>query len=311
MTRLQLSSMVVALSLVGCVTTPKQGPGEGDSDPDPEETGEESSSSTGGDSMSTTQVSGDPTVDMPDTDASEESSTTCNFICETGDPTGPPPDCDLWAQDCPDGEKCMPWANDGGNSWNSARCSPVDDAPGQDGDECTVEGSGVSGIDSCGIGLMCWNVNEENNGTCVPFCGGSEANPTCDDPDTNCVIANDGFLILCLPNCDPLLQDCNEGEACYPINDGFACAPDASGTAGLFGDACEFINACDAGLFCANAEAVPDCQGSQGCCSTFCDLSAADPNAACEGAGQECVTWYEEGQSPPGSEDIGACAIPS
>ena len=42
----------------------------------------------------------------------------CGFFC--------PPDggdeffeCDLFAQDCPAGEKCMPWANDGTEVWNA------------------------------------------------------------------------------------------------------------------------------------------------------------------------------------------------
>jgi hypothetical protein len=310
----QSSWIVLALSLVGCVATQKQsGEGQGESDPGDEDPGDEESSSSGDGSatqISATETTATTSPTDPTDGSSESGETTCSFICDTGEETGPAPDCDLWAQDCPEGEKCMPWANDGGNAWNSARCSPVDDDPGQAGDECTVEGSGVSGIDTCGIGLMCWNVNEENIGTCAAFCGGTEANPVCENPNESCVIANDGFLILCLPNCDPLLQDCNEGEACYPVNDAFACAPDASGTLGLYADPCEYINACDPGLFCANAEAVPNCAGSQGCCSNFCDLAAQDPNASCVGDGQECVTWYEEGQSPPGFEDIGACAIP-
>jgi len=207
----------------------------------------------------------------------------------------------------------MPWANDGGSSWNATRCSPLDPAPAQAGDECTVEGSGVSGIDNCDISTMCWNVDPETNmGTCVAFCMGSEANPVCEDPNTSCVIANEGVLILCLPNCDPLLQDCGDGQACYPINDGFACAPDASGEMGLFADPCEFINVCDPGLFCANADAVPNCAGSQGCCSSFCDTSDPMAGAMCPGAagGQDCVPWFDMGQAPPGFENVGACAIP-
>jgi hypothetical protein len=207
----------------------------------------------------------------------------------------------------------MPWANDGGSSWNATRCSPLDPNPGQIGDPCTVEGSGVSGIDNCDIASMCWDVDPETNmGTCDAFCSGSEANPVCEDPATSCVNANNGTLILCLPSCDPLLQDCPEGQACYNVNDTFACAPDASGETGVFGDACEFLNVCDPGLFCANPEAVPDC-ASGGCCSPFCDFSDPEASAACPGAagGQECVAWYEEGQAPPGLEDVGACALPA
>jgi hypothetical protein len=207
----------------------------------------------------------------------------------------------------------MPWANDGGSAWNAARCSPLDPNPAQVGDECTVEGSGVSGIDNCDLASMCWDVDGETNmGTCVAFCMGSEANPICDDPETNCVIANEGTLILCLPSCDPLLQDCAEGQACYPIVDAFACAPDASLELGAYGDVCAYINACDMGLLCGNPEFTPDC-GGEGCCTPFCDVTNPDASAACPGAagGQECVAWYEEGQAPPGFDDVGFCAIPA
>jgi len=221
-------------------------------------------------------------------------------------------ECDVWAQDCPQGEKCMPWANDGGNAWNATRCSPVDDNPGQVGDECTVEGSGVSGIDSCDIDMMCYYVDAETNlGQCVSFCQGSEANPIC-DPGFVCTIANDGVLTLCRPECDPLLQDCLEIAACLPAagSQFFTCIIDASGEAGAPGDACEFINACDPGMFCADAASVPDCEGT-GCCSAFCDLTAPDPSSFCSlGAGQECVAWYEEGEAPPGYDHVGACSLP-
>jgi hypothetical protein len=202
----------------------------------------------------------------------------------------------------------MPWANDGGGSWNATRCSPVDANPGQVGDSCLVEGSGVSGIDNCDVSTMCWNTDEQNAGTCVGFCEGSEANPVCPNPGTGCSITNEGTLILCLPFCDPLLQDCSDTEACYPEENGFFCSPDASGEAGAFGDACEYLNVCDAGLFCADAGVVPGCAGSSGCCSEYCDIS--DPNPVCMGAGQECTPYYEENQAPPGYENVGVCVIP-
>ena len=225
-------------------------------------------------------------------------------------------ECDIWGQDCPDGEKCMPWANDGGSSWNATKCSPVDPSPKQPGDECTVEGSGVSGVDDCDVASMCWDVDPETNmGYCVSFCEGTPDAPTCSDPGTMCSIYNDGVLPLCLAGCDPLLQDCPNEDLCVTTagGDGFVCVLDASGEEGQYGDPCEYVNVCDPGLFCANAEAVPGCQGSVGCCSEYCDLTAADPNSACSGLaqGQECTPWFEEGTAPPGLEHVGACAIPA
>jgi hypothetical protein len=256
----------------------------------------------------------DPSADSGESDDTEgdapEEDTGCNFICEP--PTGLP-ECDPWAQDCADGEKCMPWANDGGAAWNSLRCSPLDDAPKQAGDACMVEGSGVSGVDDCDVGLMCWDVDESGQGSCVSMCTGSADAPLCDNPADTCVIANDGVLNLCLRACDPLLQDCVEGSACYGAGTSFACAPDASGPdMGVYGDACEYTNACDPGLFCAAAAAVPQCEGSLGCCSEFCDLEAPNPDAACGGSalGQLCEPWFAEGAAPPGMESLGACVLP-
>jgi hypothetical protein len=223
-------------------------------------------------------------------------------------------ECSVWDQDCPDGQKCMPWANDGGSSWNATKCTPRDPNPAQPGDACTVEGSGISGIDNCDVASMCWDVDgETNTGICVAFCTGAEANPVCDDPQTSCSIANEGVLILCLPTCDPLAQDCQDGQACYGIDDAYVCAPDASGEMGAYGDPCEFLNACDPGLECLNADGVPGCQGALGCCSPFCDLDDPEAGANCPGAdgGQECTPAFEEGQAPPGYEAVGYCFIPA
>jgi len=305
----------IALSACG---TKDEGPGE--SGPMQME-GDEANESTLGDSA-TTNDSNDSNDSQDSADSNDSADTgamstgpmtTLGFI-EDPDGGGISFECDMFAQDCPPGEKCMPWASDGGGSWNATRCSMIQPNPGQPGDECEVEGSGTSGIDSCDLGSMCWDVDgETNTGTCVAMCTGDESNPLCEDPDTFCTIANDGAIVLCLPSCDPILQDCAEGQACYPINDGFACAPDASGEMGIYGDPCEFINVCDPGLACVNPEVVPGCSGAMGCCSELCDL--ADPGGAMQcsgqGGGQDCVPWYEEGNEPPGYEDVGICAIPA
>jgi len=255
-----------------------------------------------------------PTTGMEDTGPGGSDDETGVVFIEDPDGGGISFECDMFAQDCPEGEKCMPWANDGSNAWNATRCSPIADNPGQPGDSCAVEGSGVSGLDDCDIGAMCWDVDPETNvGVCQAMCTGDESNPICENPDTTCIIVNDGAIVLCLPGCDPLLQDCDDGQACYPVGDDFTCIPDASGEMGVYADPCEFINACDPGLFCLGAAAVPNCVGSGGCCSEVCDLSDAAGDGQCSGQadGQTCQPWYEEGAAPPGYEDVGACALPA
>lgn len=309
----------VAVGCVGCVGSTKPDLDGGQEGPDP------TSTSEGTEPDDTDDEDDDPSAsESPPTESSDgatedgeeegESSEGCAFIdCgeDTGGCEGGACECDVWAQDCPVGEKCAPWANDGGTAWNATRCVSIDDNPGEPGDPCQAEGTGVSGLDDCNASSLCWDVDERNMGTCVAFCSGSEASPVCEDPDESCVIANDGVLILCLPSCDPLMSDCGDGSACYPTETGFVCVFDASGEQGAYGDACEFTNACDPGLWCAPAETVPGCTQPR-CCTEFCDLSDADPDGSCSGAagGQSCVPWYEEGQVPPGYEDVGTCAIP-
>ena len=277
---------------------------------------------TGGNSsLSTSPGDGDGDGDGDGTDGNDDDGTN-----PTTNPTGQGfienPDggtasfeCDVWGQDCPDGQKCMPWDNSGQGAWNATKCTPLDPNPAQVGDECTVEGSGTSGVDNCALASMCWGVDPETNtGTCVSFCTGSEANPSCDNPSTTCSITNGGSLILCLPTCDPLVQDCADGQACYGVGNAFICAPNASGPdLGNYGDPCEYLNVCNPGLFCAGAAGVPGCQGSSGCCSEWCDLSSPDGASQCSGVGggQDCVAYFEPGQAPPGYADVGGCVIPN
>ncbi|MEM9459570.1 MAG: ribulose phosphate epimerase [Myxococcota bacterium] len=298
--------VVLGVAVTACGTVDADGdspaiPSDDDQDDDDDD---ESFGTTG--PVVTTGSDEQETGDDDDEPAEGDSDTGCAFIGCVDVPDMAP--CDLFAQDCPAGQKCMPWANDGGTAWNAYRCSPIAENPGQPGDECTVEGSGVSGVDDCELAAMCWDVDPDTNiGTCVAMCTGDESDPQCEDPDTTCVNVN---IVLCLPVCDPLLQDCPEGQACYGIDDDYTCAPDASGEMGVFGDPCEFINACDPGLFCANAVAVPNCQGSIGCCSEFCDLDEPSGDAQCSGqaGGQECLAMTDNPQ--PGYEAVGGCAIP-
>lgn len=157
--------------------------------------------------------------------------------CELGDPPGGcdwselctiDTGCDPLVQDCPEGDKCMPWANDGGGQWNATRCSPIANTAGQPGDPCTVEGTYPSGIDDCDIGAMCWNADPlTSGGTCVEMCTGDWTNLLCTTPGTGCAVAYDGVITLCLPPCEPFFYDCPEGHGCYPTQEGFFCLPDA------------------------------------------------------------------------------------
>ncbi len=241
------------------------------------------------------------------TDTTDPSETACDFLSCDSDP-GDMEECDMLAQDCPEGEKCMPWADGGGSSWNATKCSPIDPDPKQPGEACVVEGSPVSGVDNCAKASMCWDVDPENEGVCIAFCEGTSVEDATCDPGFSCTLNADLSLILCLPDCDPLAQDCPGDELCIPADEkwNWTCVLDASGEAGVYGDPCEAPNACDRGLYCLAPEYVEGCEGV-GCCSPFCDTSKAN---TCPGDTQECIPWYEEGMAPPGRENIGICGTP-
>ncbi len=327
----------LAAAAMGCgpeedpgTTTPTTGPPTGDPNPTTDggtDSGATDASSGAGSEGTTPPPPPSTTTTPPPTTTTTTDGTSSGGSSGGGSSSGvvfvQEPDggggtveCDIWAQDCPAGEKCMPWANDGGNSWNATKCTAVDANPNQVGDPCTVEGSGVSGIDSCDEAMMCWDTDPDTGmGICIEFCTGSEASPQCSDSATDCVIANDGVLILCLPGCDPLLQDCADDDLCVPNPgaDGFICVLDASGTAGLAGDPCGCANCCDAGLFCTESpQWVAGCTGTDGCCAPFCDLDDPGASATCPGAsgGEECIAWYPAGSAPPGQDNIGQCVIP-
>lgn len=228
--------------------------------------------------------------------------------CNDNSDDGATASCSLFVQDCPEGEKCTAWANDGGSSWNDTRCVPVADEPAAPGEACTAEGSGVSGLDNCELGAMCFVVDRDLNGECFAFCTGSITDASC-DPGHICAIGS-GPLTVCIPQCDPFGSDCEDDEGCYPSSDGFTCAPMVDPEAG-HGTPCEFINSCASGYACVGASAFSECSGT-GCCSTYCDLSDPRSDAMCEALDplQSCVAWYAQGEAPPEYETIGTCAIP-
>lgn len=92
-------------------------------------------------------------------------------------------------------------------------------------------------------------------------------------------------------SCDPLLQDCFAGEACYPENDAFECGGPTG--PGQGDDPCAVDEECQAGLFCA----------TDGVCREFCDIN---DGSSC-GFDLTCEPWFPAGTAPPGLEDVGFC----
>lgn len=233
----------------------------------------------------------------------DDTSDSCDFVgCGPDVPSIP--ECDVWNDDCPRGEKCTYWANDGGGTLNSTRCVPLDADPVGPGEPCTAEGNG---FDDCEAGSMCWDFVRYPEGVCVAFCTGSRTDPGCADPGSVCSITGGG-LATCDPQCDPLdPQTCPEGQGCYPADSTtLICAPDASGDDGGVFDPCDVLNGCAPGSYCADADLVGQCgMGASRCCTPYCALDAP----SCP-EGTQCLPLFDEGAGPPNSENVGSCGTP-
>ncbi len=277
-----------------------------------------STSSDGGSSIEGSTGGGSTSTDSTGTGEAEttaaltetESGADCVFLCEPDMPSGPIP-CDILAQDCPEGMKCESVDTDGDNSWDSNLCVPVigDDMLGE---PCTAE-LGATGVDTCAKGYVCWKLDENGEGTCFAHCTGTWEDPVCEGCE-ECVIFSNGVIAACLPGCDPLAQDCVGAQVCIgdPGGDGFFCVLDASGGMAPAGTPCEFTNVCNAGTMCANPDAVPhpDCAGSIGCCTPFCDYE--QPGDTCDALGLpgvECVPYVDEPDESC-AWAVGVCVMP-
>ena len=234
----------------------------------------------------------------------------------TGDgSTGQPSvsECDVWIQDCPADQKCVPFSDDGDLAVDASKCVPVDAEPKKSGEACKAVDSSVSGVDDCDKGLLCLISDHANlTGKCVEQCTGSPDAPACPDDKVCSISTNDmnGVLTRCLPPCDPLTQDCAADEICtYNFADygeTWICDAKIPGDGGLYAP-CLFSNACDRGLVCVGSVSSTDCdQGVLACCLPLCDLTGIDncPDAL------ECILWYQPGTEIPGYENVGFCSIP-
>ncbi|PRP96554.1 hypothetical protein ENSA5_36300 [Enhygromyxa salina] len=207
--------------------------------------------------------------------------------------------CDTFTQDCPEGEKCVPWASMGGG-WDATKCVPVLGEL-EPGEPCVSQGI-VEATDECEVGAYCL-ASDGPNGSCVELCGCSPDTPTCDTEGTTCSISNEGVIAWCLPVCDPVdSSSCGGSDICVnSAEDGnfvciFSTQPDEEP-----GQPCAFLNDCPNGTMCLQGETVPDCQGDF-CCGSFCDLGAPD----CE-PGTECTAFFQQGAAPECLDDVGLC----
>lgn len=209
-------------------------------------------------------------------------------------------ECSTWAENCPAGEKCVP----GEDILGGLDCQPLVEPAAAIGELCSGPLDGEDVVDTCVQGAGCWGHDPVTNETvCVAHCTGTPTDPGC-PPDTGCMITDQGKIAVCLPSCDPLVQDCGIDSKCVLGVEDFVCVRDEINSKPAPGK-CKDTTGCDPGLACFDSEQLPGCDNAAFCCTPYCDLGAPD----CE-AGLTCVPMFAEGEAPPDAADVGACAAP-
>jgi hypothetical protein len=167
-------------------------------------------------------------------------------------PLGTP--CDPILQNCGAGQKCALIITNVSAQTGFPGCAVNGDKGlAQDCSNATV----VDTADDCIAGSHCVF------GTCHAICllAGSPCT------DGACVGVNNLEMQfdICLPSCDPLMQDCTPGEGCYLQSMGSGvCAPPVSGSGVPPGGSCVAPNDCAPGAGCFN---------DPGVCLSYCDYA--------------------------------------
>lgn len=254
---------------------------------------------------STTEVEpGTESEDTTEVETSDADTTDDTTFVPAFDLPPEPVDCDIFLQDCAEGQKCVPYGTTGGG-WDKQKCVPVL------GDQTAGEPCSYGGIeaatDNCDATSFCWDVIDiggEPSGVCHPLCSGTPDDPEC-PPGSACVITSSFQGVCVIHPCDPLLQDCYQAYACLWEGVSFGCHYTAEVPAG---EPCGYITDCAGGLVCTDAPALPEC-AAMACCSPFCQLGLGD--AQCDALpGTSCVAFFEQDMAPVGFEHIGVCLSP-
>ena len=293
----RLASPLLALALGGVACGPPKAVDDRGNDSTSSDSPDPTDDPTDDPTTSTDPTGPDPT-DSDDGPVTTQFVPEGDFICDCAS------QCDAYLQDCPEGEKCVPYPSAGGRLPDANKCVPLlGELP--PGSACTMEDQ-ASATDDCDALGICWDRVDGVHGTCRAFCQGTGDDPICPEGEV-CFHAYEGSLSVCVPGCDPFLQDCDDGLGCYWSGAAFACAVTLPAALEL-GEPCGYLTDCNPGLGCVDAEQVPGCLGAA-CCSPYCDTSLGDADCAAL-PGTTCVAFFEEGQAPPAWETLGLCAAP-
>lgn len=212
--------------------------------------------------------------------------------------------CDIFEQDCPDGQKCAHYYVDGVLQDGHTCIEVLGDQ--SHGASCTFDIE--TSTDDCDASSRCWNLQEVDGelvGTCLAMCQNNADNPIC-PAMSDCYISSLATIALCFEICDPLAPGCPAGQSCQWQFSSFTCV--AGGDISV-GEVCSG-GGCSTGTSCFDSRFIPSCAGFS-CCTQYCDLNLGDGPCDAVLPGTGCVPFFLDDESPPGFEHVGLClALP-
>ena len=250
-----------------------------------------------------TETSGDGSITTTGESSASETDSEGEGESET-DPAEPDPlqPCDMIAQDCDEGFKCVAVPTGRGQGGFETACVPAADGIGVAGEPCVMDPTDWS--DTCDADHVCWNSEPslgsgQLEGTCHPLCN---EQASCEGAGQLCGVFNDAMIAVCLFECTPGQDACPEDHSCnyiFGAEEGYACLLGGEDPQGMD---CTNIADCPAGYHCLDSEFLLECE-SEACCTSYCDPE--DPEA-CEGLDPlTCGTFFNE----PPAEDFGVCML--
>lgn len=105
--------------------------------------------------------------------------------------------------------------------------------------------------------------------------------------------------------CNPLGDECPEGELCIFFNTEFQCFASTADGTGVAGAPCETATACEEGLACIQSVFFASCDGDA-CCAPNCDVSQ---DGSCP-EGQICDLWFDDPSTDECYAKVGVCIVP-
>lgn len=198
-----------------------------------------------------------------------------------------PPECNPLGSDCGPDQQCLPVRDDAG--WGHTAC--VDTGPAGRGESCAVD-------TDCTAQTRCVP-SASGTSICRAECSGTIDDLSCAEGEWCSIDGSNGAPpMTCLPECDPLGDDCAPGDGCYLdyATVDFRCMPldEQPG----HGEACSELG-CAPGSVCYQP-------GLPGSCDEYCCVAVCDLDAPVCPEGLACTADVLFASDP----ELGVCLVP-